>query len=768
MQRVLSLVIAISSLISSALGALAGLLFGSPDPVYDIVISEVMASNKTLCLGCDDDWVEIYNGGNTAVTLDGYYLTDDLNVRDAYPLSGVTIEAGGYAVVIIGDDAPFGLSSDGEAIYITKNGIVTNVFKYTGDIGYGSYTKDGASATPTPGFANTEDGYISYLESLTLPPVIISEVISSNSKYMPVETDDGAGYYDMVEIYNRSDLAVNLAHYTLSDKKKEPDRYRFPEKSLQPGEYFVVYCSGTSKDSSHAPFKIGSDGEILYLSDDDGIIDVMAVPGDLKKNESYGRNGKRLVYMNFPTFGKENKSGYISAYTPPLASVASGIYDSAFTVTLDGAGTVYYTLDGSRPTVYSEVYKEPVKITENCVLRAIAYSGRRYSEVSSYTYLIDVEHTLPVVSVGIPDEYLHGDGGILDTINKNIEKEAVLTLFEDGEERFTISCGFRLHGNDSRKGAKQNFQLRFRSEYGASKLRCKVFDTLDIDEFNSLLLKSGSEDYTSAMMRDELAASVVNGATSLYVQDYKPVILYLAGEYYGIYYIRERFSDDYVASHLNVSAESVDLLSIAGHIEDGDADEYEALLDYISGHDLSNDRYYKYVAEKIDVQSLIDWYVCRSYMGDRDYANIRYFRTDEGDGKWRWMFYDLDWAFWNANDAPVTSILKPSSINTIVTALLKNQSFRDRFLKRYAELMSTVLNEETFNRRIDDFVSVLSPEIARDRARWGFTVEQWSAAVEKIRAYFRDGARDRTVLTDVKRYFGLSDEQMKEYFGKTV
>ncbi len=767
MHKIISLILSLFTLVSSAFGAIAGRINKLMEAPYDIKISEVMANNKAMVLGCDLDWVEIYNREDVSISLEGYYLTDDLKKPNAYSLAGVTVGPCGFAVVTIDDNAPFGLSSSGETVFVTKRGKVVTWLKYGDDIGYGSYTEDGPCQTPTPGYANTEDGYLRYLDGLVLPDVIINEVMSSNTKFLPEATEDGDKYYDMVEIYNRSDKAVSLSHYTLSDKKKEPDRYRFPAISLQPGEYFVVYCSGLVKEG-HSPFKIGSDGEILYLSVDGVISDVVAVPDDLKKNESYGRNGNRLVYMNFPTFGKANKQGFYSAYPIPQASVASGIYEGAFDVSLSGSGTIYYTLDGSHPTVYSTEYTKPIRITENTVLRAVAYTGRRFSEVSSFTYLIGAEHTLPVVSVGIPTAYLRGDGGILDTVNRNIEKEAVLTLFEDGEEKFTVPCGFRLHGNDSRNGAKQNFQLRFRSEYGMSTLNYKVFDDLDITEFKSLLLKSGSEDFISAMMRDELATSVVNGTTALFVQDYKPVILYLDGEYYGIYYIRERFSDDYVASHTGVSAGSVDLLSIAGHVEDGDDEEYNSLLEYIADHDLSNDAYFGYVAERVDLESIMDWYICRSYMGDRDYANIRYFRSDEDDGKWRWMFYDLDWAFWTANDAPVTSILKPSSINTIIRALMKNRGFRTMFIERYAELMKTVLNEKTFSEKIDHFVNILSPEIERDRARWGFTVAQWNAAVEKIRLYFKNGARDLTVLRDIKKYFGLSDGEMISYFGRTV
>ena len=132
-------------------------------------------------------------------------------------------------------------------------------------------------------------------------------------------------------------------------------------------------------------------------------------------------------------------------------------------------------------------------------------------------------------------------------------------FLEPGNRGFD-PLGIRLHGNDSRKEDKQNFQLRFRSQYGVGKLNYKLFEDRDIDEYNSLLLKGGSEDWNYAGFRDELATGIVHGTTALYTQARKPVVLYLGGQYWGVYYLRERFSDEYVASHLNVSKESVDLL----------------------------------------------------------------------------------------------------------------------------------------------------------------------------------------------------------------
>ena len=590
--------------------------------------------------------------------------------------------------------------------------------------------------------------------------IIISEVMSSNSKYAPVNGQ----CYDFVEITNVSDHTVNLSSYYLSDKKSKPMKYRLPDAVLETGAFYVIYCSGLDEEG-HAPFKISKDGESLYLSDGENIRDMLDVPADIEKDKSYGRVGDRLVYMDIPSPGEENNDGVDSRVPVPSPSFMPGQYKSSISVSLNGEGTIYYTLDGSRPTEKSKIYSEPIKIDSVITIRTFSLSDRGESEIGEYTYFVGTDHTLPIVYVSIPQNCLTGADGVLDNINKDIEKEAVISLYEDGEVKFAAPCGFRLHGNDSRKGAKQNFQIRFRSKYGLSRLHYKLFDDLSIDSFNSLLLKGGSEDYTNAVMRDELCTGMVNGRTNLYVLDCKPCILYLGDNYWGIYYLRERFSDDYVADHFGVSPESVDLLFSYGGVQSGSAKDYNALLAYCKKNDLSKEENYRYVTDRIDPVSLMDWYICRSYVGDKDYANIRYFRSDEYDNKWRWMYFDLDWSFWNKNDRPISDFIRNNDQNILMYNLLRNEEFKDRFLKRYAELMNSFLNEGFITAEIDRYVGILKTEIGQDRSRWGYTVESWEKSVDALYNYVKDGARTEHVLKDLKSYFKLTDEQMKDYFG---
>lgn len=739
-----------------------------PDPVVpivpgNVVIHEVMPDNERLCMGHENDWVELRNLDEEEVSLDGYYLTDDPDKLHAMPLDGFMIPAEGYLVITLDDSSAFKLASTGESVYLVCEDTIISQLTFPETTKGEAVDENGLCQYPTPGFANTEEGYLEYLQTLVLPELIINEVMSSNNKYMPYKGE----CYDLVELKNNSDHELNLSGYYLSDKRSEPQRYALPDITLQPGEFMIIYCSGVvSLGNDHTSFKLSADGETLYLSKDGSFVDILAIPAQLQKNESYGRDGNIPVYFTEPTFGKENTTGFFTGIDAPTASVESGVYEEAVTVTLSGEGNIYYTLSGLNPTTSSARYEEPITITGITTLRCFSVSNGRSSPIASYTYTVGVEHDLPILVVAIPQGSLSGSSGVLNHPGTTYEHQATVTLIENGQEMFSVPCGFRLHGNGSRYCRKQNFQLRFRSEYGAGRLEYKLFDDIELSSFNSLLLKGGSEDYYIAVMRDEVSTMLARG-TSLYTQAMKPVALYLGDQYWGVYYIRERFSDDYVADHLNVSEESVDLnYCTQGYVQSGSNKDYKALKQYCKSHDMSTEENYQYLASQIDVQSLMDWYIFRSFLGDTDLANIRRFRSTEADGLWRWMFFDMDWGFYHSNNNYFSDIVSDYNGEPILMrALIASETGRDLFLKRCAEMLKERLNEEYISATVDSIAYAVDEEMVKDRERWGYSYEKWEKYVQQLRDFDADGKRTKGFLKDLKAYFYLTDEEMTYYFG---
>ena len=730
----------------------------------EVVLNELMADNEDFVMSCFDDWAELYNAEDRDISLDNWALTKEAPGTPLFQLTGLTIPAGGYIVIRFGEAAPFRLSKDGDCLMLLKNGVPRDSLTYDSSIGSASFSHAGAEQFATPGFANTQEGRDAYLSGVVPPEVRINEVISSNES---IAAPDGS-FCDMVEIFNSSAEAVSLNGWTLSDKRSEPARYPLPDVTLEPGGYFVVCCSGDS-GYAHAPFKISSSGEKLYLFRGEEVVDFMLVPGDIRRNESYGVSGSGYAYFDAPTFGAANSSGYEVSLLPPSASVPTGAYDEQLSIELTGAGEIRYTMDGTRPTAGSKLYTGPITVKHMAALRAICIDGERESDEASFFYVVNVEHAFPILNISIRQAWLTGDTGVLNHVDPEYEHEAFVSMMDKGELIFSAPCGFKLHGNDSKKGAKQNFQLRFREKYGLSKLECKVFEDRDIEKFNSLILKGGSEDYVFCNFRDELCTSLVDGATELSVQAYRPVILYLNDEYRGIYFLRERFDAEYCAQRIGGSDESINMLKDFGHaVVHGSGKGFSDLVAYCKSHDLREQEAYEYVMSRIDSVSMMDWYICRSYMGDTDLANIRMYNSSETDGRWRWCFFDLDWALWNETADPIGKTVRNDGNHVIMAALLKNQQFRDKFLKRYAQLMKSILNEQAICAKADEFEALLEPEIAADREKYGFSVSSWRNSIEKLRSYVKDGKRDKAVLKGIQNYFGLTNDQMKAYFGRSA
>ena len=727
-----------------------------------ITINELMADNESFCLSCSDDWVELYNDEFEDVILDSYYLRKGSDDDKTVPLDGVVVPSKGYAVVKLDENSGFRLPKEGCTLVLRYKKETVDYIEYDDSIGGASWGRDGKCDQATPGFANTVSGRGQYLQSIKLPQIYISEVMSSNKKYVPVE----GKFYDWVELYNSGDAAVDLSKYYLSDKRTDTHRYRLPEKELPAGGYTVIYCSDLDREG-HAPFKISADGEELFLSDEEGIIDYIAVPADLKQNESYGRNGAAEVYMDEPTPGKENKNGYDSALAAPTASVPSGSYGEAFTVTLSGQGIIYYTLDGTEPDEYSYPFIDPISVDSMTTIRAVCIESGRVSPLTSFFYTVGAEHTYPIVSVAIKEEYLTGEQGVLVNISKEYEHEAYITMYDGAgaSVMFSAPCGFKLHGNDSKEGNKQNFQLRFRSKYGLGTLDYPLFDNREYTKFNSLILHGGGEDYKFAGFRDELCTSLVDGTTALNVQACRPVVLYLNGEYRGYYWIRERIDAQYCANRLGVSKESVNLLHTYGTVSDGTNEGYLALLKFCEKNDLRNEENYKYVMDRIDATSLMDWYICRAYYADMDLANVKFFQSTEDDGKWHWCFFDLDWSFYHNNTKSIAKVMPNNGCHNMIRALLKNPEFRDAFIRRCAELLHNVLTEERVLDRLEYYKAEIAPEFEATVKKYRLSTSTWQNHVEMITKFVKDGVRYREMLTSIKDYFGLTDEQMTGYFG---
>ena len=748
-----------------------------------VQITELMPANKSSLLDADgnfSDWIELCNVSGEACDLDGFYLSDDSDDLLKWRFPSVSLAPGERMIVFCSDKdrtdgelhTNFSISSAGETLYLTSPAGLP-LWSFT----YQSATDDQSivivdglqslSYTATPGYDNSPEGYEQFLSASDAHgALVINEAVLYNLDYYEQHYE----FYDWVELKNCSDEPVNLADYYLTDSLNDPCQFPLPEKTLQPGEFYIVFCSGdvslSTSHCTHAPFAISAEGEALYLFSSDGSLSDRMFIHDTPYGGSYGRlsDGSGFYYFDRPSPEKENREGYRSIAALPETDVPQGVYNDIveLEVELLGEGQIYYTLDGSVPDLESQLYTEPLVLDQTTIIRAISVvDGKVDSDCASFSYFINEGHSLPVVSlVCEPDDmFSAGQGGIY--ANPAVDKEVDASVAFFGEEgEFASDCAVTLHGASSRKmWQKKSFKLIFRSRYGGD-LNYDVFQTGEITSFHSILLRGGGIS-SMHIVRDELGSEVADAVCdSALALDTRYCVLYINGEYFGVYALREAYSEKYVADHTGSNEENVTIARAP--VKFGEL--YE-LFEYIIDHDMTDPECYAYASDRLDMASLANWMALEAYFNNFDIAgNIRYIKGDVPESKWRLALFDLDISMTSVY-AGWEQVFQPGyQIGQVTNSLRKSPQFRQTVLECASTLYHNGLTDSYMLSVYDDIIAQIDPEMERDCLRWRNSLDLWNWNVQVQRSRF---CPERTSwwLKSLSDEFDFSEEEMQTYFG---
>jgi hypothetical protein len=506
-------------------------------------------------------------------------------------------------------------------------------------------------------------------------------------------------------------------------------------------------------------------------------------------------------------------------------SVNAGFYTSSFELMLthpDGDAVIHYTLDGSLPDHNSPVYtgplnikdrsgeenkysmiptnhidglhgwKEPAgKIAKGNVVRARAIiPGYPDGPVSSATYFVFPEgrerYSMDVISI-ITDPanlfsdssgiYVPGDSftGRESTGNyfgrgEEWERPASFELFRDGSV-FSQDIGIRIHGGWTRRVPVKSLRLYARSKYGASRFNFQVFPDQPQTGFNRLILRNSGNDYFVTMFKDALAQILVNHLDPD-TQSYRPAVVFINGEFWGIKNIRERYDRHYLARVYGVDPENIDLLTDTGTVIEGDNSCYIQMLEFIENNDLSVEDNYKRVAEMMDIDNFLDYYSSQIFFANTDWPsnNIDYWRLRTGydpfapkghDGRWRWLLYDVDRAMSLKSFNMISHLTAENNDpennrhNLILRCLLENENFSNSFINSIADHLNTTFLPSRINSVIDSISNLVEPEIDEHINRWGYPVSRdfWDDQV--IKMYEDASDRPWYVIYYLMQHFGI-------------
>ena len=757
------------------------------DPLLEhsrVVISELMSSNKITIRDADgdySDWIELCNDGDEACDLTGWFLSDKADELRRWTVPSLVLEPGERRVVFCsGKDRTdgelhtnFSLQREGGGVYLTSPlGVRADSLVYDAMESEQAArpTAEGVEYTyaATPGYENTAEGLEAFIAATdNHGELVINEAVAYNTGLIK---DTRGRVFDYVELKNLSSHSISLSGYTLTNDPERPDRCVLPNVKIKPNAYYIVFCSSDvgKKDGSHtyAPFGISTAGEYLYLYKNGELCDSVYVH-DLNYGGSIGRmtKGSGFYYFEKQTPSKVNGSaGYRLRTGKVTASLEQGIYndvEDALIVTLEGEGTIHYTLNGAEPTRTSPVYKEPLRLSKTTVVKAFAVQdGRAAGDVSYYSYIINENHSLPVLSlVCNPKTFRSVSGASLRTA----EIDAELSLFSENGIEFSRGCGLRQHGNSSRfVHQKKMFVAEFYERFGGD-LICDVFGNGYESQYSSLMLRGETLSYMY-ILRDSVAALVANRVSdNVLALDNRYCVMYINGAYYGLYPLREDYSKQYVATHTGSTAESC--IVVRPPVRSTAPGGLFSLIEKTIKLNMSVAENYEWACEHWDMENIADWILLEGYFNNTDVGgNVRYVTGDNTGGRWMLAYYDFDIALTTKNPGFGDTVYGGNQINSLVQSLLASPQFKKLIAERCVVLLENGLADNIALQVIDECVAEIESELPREIKRWKPSTT-WETGLRSTRNFFSD-ARIPAFIDAVSKLIKLSAEEKQAYFGR--
>lgn len=754
-----------------------------------MIINEVMASSHvTLFDGRSVDWIELHNPGTTLVDLSGWGLSDNPGLPYKAKLKG-RVGPGEYlALAADKDGLGFALAREGETITLTNpQGEAVSGLSYENlppDASY-AWIEESWQITflPTPGDENQMRDRISVeadrYELAKKYGLYISELMAANALYLPDMPNE-----DWVELHNASSSAMPLGGLYLSDDITDLKKYPFPKgASLPAGQYAVIYCTDEKIKPSgsyqyvNAAFKLEKSRGALILSDGDQVIDRVSWDeqfGSVSYGRPTGQGG--FFWFDVASPGQQNPaSGHLLRLPEVDFSVKGGPVDAPFTLSLSAqpGATIYYTLDGTLPGPESPRYAQPLAVTENCVVRAVArQDGWISTPVATHSYLFDAPKDMAIVCLTAPENTFFGSTGVFSPGYEHFEGERpVAAEFYQAGGTLRQPVGMKLTGGTSQKYLPRAFTLYARSGFDKSRMKIQPFIDRDYLDYDALTLRGGGTDAGRTRIRDAFLCSLAQGYGLMYLSN-EPALVYVNGHLYGAMDIRERANQAAIAQWEGISDKDIwkqiDIVKNRGVEQQGSKEDLDALAAYCRKHDLSDPEHLKKVLNWLDVDSLFAHSAFQIICGNSDIANVRYYRVP--GGKWKLMLFDLDMGMLQPGQSPLEYFTGNGRHSTrffygeLFQALMQAPEMREKFFLLTGRILRERFSPGFLKQRLDEWRERYRPFYERHAGNWPeFTVAKWEKAMDNFEEMLM--RRPPAVVKYLTRAFHLSDEDVQRYFG---
>jgi len=554
----------------------------------------------------------------------------------------------------------------------------------------------------------------------------------------------------------------------------------------------------------HASFKLAT-GETIIISDtNEVIIDSIVIPEGLSHSVSRGRTPDgtgNWCFFDSPTpDASNNQSTCYTSITPaPIIDLPSGWYSSSnpVSVTTAANATSHYTTNGDEPDQNDPVVGGLIYVNQTGVLSVKSFGNNGQalpSPTIDRTYIIDGDnHNLPVISIITDEDHLWDWNTGIYVMGPNAStnfpyfgsnfwqpwsRKSRMEYFDRNQNKqFEAVFDLEIHGGYSRAEPQKSFRIDAKSIYTGDVEYPLIEGKPEITSFNNFNLRNGGQHGIFNRIQDAVFSRLADG-THIDRMGYQATLVYLNGEFWGLYGIREKFDEHYVESNHGVDKDAIQLLNRDGALV-GDASHFTESHNIITNQSANSPNFVEVFSSRFDLDNYLDYFIFQTYIQNRDWMgidwginNVKLWRQDTAGGIWRYMMYDTDFGFALYGGSIYHNYINrarnpdyPNQHSQIFNHALNNADFRCRFVNRYDDLINTAFQTDVFDEVVDELKTELAPAIPDHIAQWSnqmgpYSYTYWLNSVNGLKTY--NSTRIPTARQHINQSFNLQGQKLVE------
>ena len=765
-----------------------------------IIINE--GSNKNYSTISDEDgefedWIELYNAGSTAVDLFNFSLSDNFNPGE-WIFPHYIIHPNQHIVVFCSGKDRFASSTFTSVLidtalipqpgwnthYFTTpfiwdgvSNIVLNLCTYNPIYQCNSIHSQSAtsynSATIALNYPGSACGFNSGSNAQQRPNIRINSTIVGTGTLQNGYTDYPSAYSNWYEgarqqyLYTASELiSAGLTPGSIDSLSFDviatcPTSFQFFElslantgiNSLQPN---FIPASG---NYNHTNFKISSNGETITLYNPTNValssLNVNCGPGYDVSAGSFPDAAVTINKFYLPTPGTTNNysvpsSNYALA---PVLSINSGVFTNPISVSItdlnNPAAAIYYTLDGSDPDTTSNLWNgNPLFVSQSTILRARAFSnGFIPSTITTASYLFNLNHTTPILSVVSDSTNLFGPSGMFDNPTLDLLKAASVDYFDSTANHnlvFSRRAGIVMDGGWGSRGLPQRpFRIKFDDGVlGQGPVSGVIIpDRPNRNQYSDFMLRNGSNQYLVLPHKDASQTRMMADSTNNYYSAWRPVSVYINGNYWGLYELREKFNTEMFKLSENATESSIEILSSSAQYGfqlravEGDVQNFYTAYNSFTQLNPLDTAFWSQADQYFDMSYYNDYIIGEIWMNNADwgfnYNNLKIYRSNATNFRWRYCLMDLEYGLLPnpSNDFScgydlLSQLINHQSVDpgnphlNIFWRAIQNDRFKNYFINRFADQMNTVYLPSRLTAIENYMYNLTLPEMPAHFGRW--------------------------------------------------